>query len=467
MPNKHTDDGLPLIVLVDDDPDIVALASRFLEQGGYASEAFSDAESCLSGFSRLMPDVVCLDLGLPGMDGMETLKRIKDLEPHLPVVMLTADNTVHSAVQAMQEGAYDYLVKPIDRGKFLTTIKNAVDRSRMSLRLAQLEREAEGRGYPGIIGETPPMRVLFRHLDRLAASDVSVLIHGESGVGKELVARAIHEQGGRKRSPFVALNCAAIPENLQESELFGHERGAFTGATDRRVGRFEQANRGTLFLDEVAELSLGLQAKLLRVLQERTFQRVGGATDIKSDFRLLAATHRNLSDEVAAGRFREDLFFRIAVFELEVPPLRERADDIPRLIARLMSEITGGRTVTIHPDAVAHLKAYSWPGNVRELSNAIQRAWVASSGQEITVDDLPDRVRSAPSTVPASQPATPQAISADSPSEITAVGTLENLERLAIERALVRHDGNLSEVGRQLGIGRTTLYRKLKQFGLR
>jgi DNA-binding NtrC family response regulator len=464
MPSHNQARSRPVVVIVDDDPDMISLISRFLAQAGYAVETFGDAESCLAGFSRLIPEAVCLDLMLPGLGGLETLKRIKDLEPHLPVVILTADNAVDSAVRAMQEGAYDYLVKPIDRTKLVTTIKNAVERSRMSLRLVQLEREVEGRGFPGIIGDTPRMRELFRQMDRLAASDVSVLIHGESGTGKELVAKAIHLQSGRRRGAFVALNCAAIPETLQESELFGHERGAFTGAMERRVGRFEQANRGTLFLDEVAELSPGLQSKLLRALQERTFQRLGGSVDIRSDFRLIAATHRNLSDEVDAGRFRQDLFFRIAVFELEVPALRDRRDDIPMLASTLLRQIADGRSVTIAPDALERFRNYPWPGNVRELSNAIQRAWVASDGTRITVADLPERVRDGSAGAPPPRESGTASVAAD---PIAPIGTLEEMERIAIQQALARHSGNLSEAGRQLGIGRTTLYRKLKQFGLR
>ena len=455
----------PVVMVVDDDPSVVTLLDRLLDRAGYQVEAFADAESCLQGLGRILPDAICLDLNLPGMGGVETLQRIKALEPFLPVVILTADDSVHSAVRAMQEGAYDYLVKPIDRAKLVTTVKNAVDRSKMSMRLAQLEREVEGRGYPGIIGSAPAMMALFRQMDRLAASDVSVLVHGESGTGKELVARAIHRQSGRKGAAFVALNCAAIPESLQESELFGHERGAFTGATDRRIGRFEQAHRGTLFLDEVAELSLGLQAKLLRVLQDRSFQRVGGSSDIKSDFRLLAATHRNLADEVKAGRFREDLFFRIAVFELSLPALRDRREDIPALAATLLAEASGRRNVEIDGPALAVLTAYGWPGNVRELSNAMQRALVASNGRRITTEDLPDRVRA---SKPIEAETSPQPDRADlSPPELTFTGTLEDLERAAIEQALVRHNGNLVKVVQQLGIGRTTLFRKLKQYRLR
>ena len=257
----------PLVLVVDDDPDVRRLVRLFLESDGYATEAFGDAESCLAGLGRLLPDAVCLDLNLPGLGGIETLERIKALEPRLPVIILTANTEVDTVVTAMQRGAYDYLVKPFDRSKLLTTVRNAVERARMAVRLAALEREARGEGYPGIIGRSTAMRDLFRQLDRVSSSDITTLIFGESGSGKELVARAIHEHSGRGAGPFVALNCAAIPETLQESELFGHERGAFTGALERRIGRFEQANRGTLFLDEVGELSQSLQAKLLRVLQ--------------------------------------------------------------------------------------------------------------------------------------------------------------------------------------------------------
>jgi DNA-binding NtrC family response regulator len=381
----------------------------------------------------------------------------------------------------MQRDAYDYLVKPIDRTKLVTTIRNAVEKSDMEVRLVQLQREAEGQGYPNIVGEAPPMRELFRQLDRVAPSDVSVLIHGKSGTGKELVARALHANSGWREGPFVALNCAAIPETLQESELFGHEMGAFTGATSRKMGRFEEAHQGTLFLDEVAELSLSLQAKLLRVLQERVLRRLGGDGDIPSNFRLLAATHRDLAQEVKEGRFREDLFFRIAVFDLDVPSLSERKGDIPLLVEKFVSDFGGGRPIEMAPETMDILMGYDWPGNIRELQNAIQRAVVAGDLEFLRPADLPPRIieqasaanRVSPPAVQGSesqnsqpQPSTTVPPSAGMTASPAKIRSLTELEKEAIEEAWRVTDGNLSEMARQLGLGRTTLYRKIKKYGI-
>ena len=328
----------PVVVLVDDDAAFLQAATRWLEKENFVIRTFATAAACLEGLERTLPDVLCLDIQMPDLDGMEALERVLSVHPDLPVLMLTAETSVLTVVEAMKRGAYDYLSKPLDRTRLVTAIRNAAERHQLALRLVELEREARGGTFDGIIGRSTAMRGLFRQLDRVARADISVLIHGESGTGKELVAAALHQRSARSKGPFVAINCAAIPESLQESELFGHEKGAFTGALTRHLGRFEQANGGTLFLDEVGELSLGLQAKLLRVLQERRFHRVGGAAETHSDFRVVAASHKDLRDEVAAHRFREDLYFRLAVFDLEVPPLREREGDIPILTAYLLDQ---------------------------------------------------------------------------------------------------------------------------------
>jgi DNA-binding NtrC family response regulator len=446
-----------LVLVVDDDPTLRMLVSRGLARDGRVVEAVADGEECLAILARSLPETVILDLAMPGIGGMETLKRLRAHHPYLPVIVLTADREVSTAVEATRLGAFDYLVKPIDRTELLTTVKNALERYSMRVRLAQLEREVEGRGYAGIVGQSPPMKELFRQMDRVAASDISILIHGESGTGKELVARALHRSSGRRDGPFVPLNCAAIPETLQESELFGHERGAFTGATARRVGRFEEADGGTLFLDEVAELSLSAQAKLLRVLQDRSFRRLGASGEVRSDFRLIAATHRDLDEQVKAGRFRGDLYFRVAVLELAIPPLRRRQGDIPLLVERFLQDAAdehGRGEVRVSAEALAALEAYPWPGNVRELENAVRRAAVVCEGGVLAPRDLPARVLEGGERRPANR--------ADE-----APQTLEDIERAAILGAIERTGGNLSEVGRQLGIGRTTLYRKLKKYDIR
>ncbi len=481
QPKSTSQDTKGLVLLVDDDILLSELQQRWLQAEGFDVRIAPDGEASLEALATSLPDAVCLDLVMPGIDGFETLERIKSHHPLLPVIVMTAQTGAEFAVRAMKAGAYDYLVKPVDQAKFVAEVTHAVERSRMSVRLAQLEREAAGRGYPGIVGQSRHIRELFRRLDRISASDITVLIHGENGTGKELVARAIHTQSSRCAAPFVAVSCAAIPESLQESELFGHEKGAFTGATARRAGCFERADGGTLFLDEIGELSASLQAKLLRVLQERTFLRVGGSTEIRSDFRLIVATHRDLAAEVRNGSFREDLFFRIAVMELEVPPLRARRDDIPLLATHFLAHAAGKRSkpLSIEPEAMRRLASYAWPGNVRELQNAVERAVVEAEGPAIRLRDLPRRVRDGGADVPASGPtdaaeanALRQTVPPGQPPTDMAAGavgprTLEGIERDAIAESLERHDGNVARVVRELGIGRTTLYRKIKKYGLR
>jgi len=420
---------------------------------------------------------------MPGLGGLETLVQIHARHRLLPVIILTADTAVDSVVKAMREGAYDYLVKPVDLTALTTRIRNAVERSSMSVRLLELERELDQDGYPGFVGNSAPMKTLFRRMDRLAASDVTVLIHGESGTGKELVARAIHQESGRRGGAFVALNCAAIPESLQESELFGHEKGAFTGAAEQRKGRFEQADQGTLLLDEIGELSLSLQAKLLRVIQERSFQRIGGSAEIRSDFRLLAATHRDLRKEVEAGKFREDLYFRVAVVELEVPPLRERNDDVRLLAEYFLAELNrqNGSELSLSPDTLDAFASYRWPGNVRELKNVLQRAVVFSENDLINPEDLPEEIRKAPFTPPPDSGRKRNSLAAprgrafgehtndgDVPRDVPLDSlNLEVSERITISRALEATGGNVPEASRRLGISKPTLYRKLKKYGLR
>jgi DNA-binding NtrC family response regulator len=395
---------------------------------------------------------------MPGFGGMNTLEQVHEHNPMLPVIVLTADDAVDSVVKAMRLGARDYLTKPLDQTKLITTMANAIEVGRLAMRVSQLEREVEGRGYPGIVGSSAPMKAVFRQLDRLCVSDVTVLIHGESGTGKELIARAIHDNGSRSRGPFVAVNLAAVPETLMESELFGHEKGAFTGAINRRIGRFEEANRGTLFLDEVGELSPQVQVKLLRVLQERTFQRVGGSAKLSSDFRLLTASHRDLEEEVRQGRFRQDLFFRFAVFELDLPPLRHRKEDIPQLAKAFLRQHGERQVESVTAAAQQILQSYDWPGNIRELQNVIQRALVVCDGKEIRAEDLPERICCA---APASEP-----VEVATEPEESNDTTLEDYSRRLLLSALTKHEGNASAAMRELNIGRTRFYRMLKKFGL-
>ena len=467
------------VLLIDDDESLAALVRRYLELSGWSVEVADDGASGLAALERSVPGAVLLDLHLPDLDGLEVLDRLRRHHRHLPVIMLTADSQVDSVVTAMQRGALDYLTKPVDRIKLRTTVGNALEHGRLTVRLAQLEREVQDEGFGAILGRSEPMRELFRRMERISASEISALIFGESGTGKELVARALHDQSSRRRNAFVALNCAAIPESIQESELFGHEKGAFTGADRRRAGRFEQAHGGTLFLDEVAELSPPLQAKLLRVLQEKSFHRLGGDREVRSDFRLLAASHKDLGEEVAGGRFREDLFYRIAVFELRVPPLRDRGGDIRLLARRFLEEQTEGEPPVLSVETLQILEEYSWPGNVRELLNAVQHALVVQTGDRIQRRDLPRRILDAlERPLAAEAAAAPSAPSAGAspraPPEPLAIPqlkeqahTLGELEELAIRAALERNGGNISAAIRELGIGRATLYRKLSKYGIR
>jgi DNA-binding NtrC family response regulator len=474
-----------------------------LTRAGHHVEVAATASECLTRLDQTFPDFVLLDLDLPDGSGVELIREIRVKYPRVAVVVLTERAEISSVVGSMQAGAFDYLVKPADEAKLLTVARNAIAFQRLNTRVVSLEREVKGQGFAGIIGQSQAMKALYRQLDRVAGSDATVLIHGESGAGKELVARAIHEHSNRRDGPFVALNCAAIPETLQESELFGHEKGAFTGATERRIGRFEQANGGTILFDEVGELSASLQAKLLRVLQERTFSRVGGSKDIESDVRLLAATHRNLDREVESGRFRADLYYRIAVVELAIPPLRDREGDVALLAHMFLEEYdaAAGRSAFRSFDlaALRTVVDYPWPGNVRELQNAMQRASVLAEGDLIHLDDLPSPVRKHGlgmdhepdlegyadllgqnahrlETVPDPKADGRDLGDSERPMVSTAASNpllgptvrpgmkLKEIEHAVISEVLSRHVGNVSATARELGISRSVLYRKLRRY---
>ncbi|MCO4747821.1 MAG: sigma-54-dependent Fis family transcriptional regulator [Proteobacteria bacterium] len=455
------------VLVIDDDPSLGRLLAHWLRRDGHKVLAAETAAEGLAALSRTLPDAILLDINLPDADGVELLAEIKARHPRTPVVMMTVDADVDMVVRCMQRGAFDYVPKPIDRVKMFTTIRNAVEKAKTDLRIVQLEREAEGQGYPGMIGQTPAMRDLFRQMDRVAPNDITILIRGESGTGKELVAAGIHAASARQGRPFVAVNCAAIPETLQESELFGHEKGAFTGADQQRTGRFEQAHEGTLFLDEVAELSLPLQASLLRAVQEQSFYRVGGSSMVEVNVRILAATHRDLRAMVQEGLFREDLYYRLAVFELLVPPLRDRQGDVMRLAQTFLDEVGsryGTGPLTFDPACAARIGAYHWPGNVRELRNAMERAAVLAQAGVVHIHDLPPSMTQEQPRLASSVAAVPEA---EVPVPLEAPTRLSDIEKAAILSALEDSRGNVSEVVRTLGIPRTTLYRRLREYGLR
>jgi len=444
--------------LVDDDAAIRELLTFIVSSAGYRTDAFSSGREVLA-CAEPPPDAVLLDLMMPEVDGEAVLKELKRRHPTLPVIILTADTDVRRAVDVTKAGAYDYLTKPVDQERLLTTLGRALSHRDLEKEVARLKEELGERfGLHRIVGSSAAMRRVYSQVERVLASDITVFVHGESGTGKELVAKAIHYGSQRSEGPFVDVNCAAIPEGLQESELFGHEKGAFTGAIASHPGKFEQAQGGTVFLDEVGEMSPAAQARLLRVLQERTTQRVGGTRKIDLDVRVGSASNRDLSQMVSEGRFRQDLYYRLVVFPIELPPLRERREDIPLLVEHFLAKHArdAGRRVTrVAPAALDRLAAHSWPGNVRELENVIHRSLLVSEGSELKASDLP------PDLVRAASPGTPEPPVGDG------TQTLEELERIAIERAVAAADGNLSDAARRLGIGRSTLYRKLEQYGLK
>jgi len=454
------------ILVVDDDPAQCRIVSFWLEKAGFSPTAYHSGEDGLAALRQTAPDAVLLDLGLPGISGLETLEVIRRRNPHLPVIILTADDNVETVVEAMQRKATDYLVKPLEQQRLVLSTQNAVEHYRMTLRLKGLEHATEAGGFGAIVGASPPMRELYQRIERVAPTDVTVLIRGESGTGKELVARALHDHGARAGKPFVAINCAAVPETMQESELFGHERGAFTGAAQRHLGRFEQADGGTLFLDEVGELSAPLQAKLLRAIQERSFYRVGGTREIKVDVRLVAATHRDLREEVSQARFREDLYYRLAVYELLLPPLRDRGADIDQLVRRFAEHYGPGlnRQARFERSALEAMRQYRWPGNIRELQNVVQQALLNSHDDLIRASDLPAYVAARQAPIVAAAPAGSAGPTSVPPIPVM---SLEALERGAIAASMERHEGRAADVIAELEIPRTTLYRKLKLYGLK
>jgi len=399
-------------------------------------------------------DAVLMDVRMARMDGMEAFSRIHALKPALPVVIMTAYSSVDDAVEAMKKGAHDYLTKPLNFDRLRLTLTRALDHHQVEEQRQQVQA-GENKGHPlrsSIVGKSPPMQELLEMISYVATTEATVLITGESGTGKELVAAALHENSDRHDGPFVKVNCAALADTLLESELFGHEKGAFTGADRRREGKFVQADRGTLFLDEIGETTQAMQVKLLRVLQEHELQRVGGEDTIKVDVRILAATNRDLASEVKAGNFREDLYYRLNVVTLAVPPLRERRGDIPLLIDYFVQKFAekNRRTVeSVTPRCMELLVSYGWPGNVRELENAIERGVILMRGDQLSEKSLPLPIQKQ-----------------EREGEIVAPSSLQEAERLLILQTLEESGGNKSEAARRLGITRKTLQNKLQRYDL-
>ncbi len=446
----------PLILIVDDDRGHRTMLRAVLAEAGYQTLEADDGDTAVERVKSRAFDLVLLDLKMARMGGIEALDAIKQLRFELPVVLMTAYASVETAVEAMRKGAFDYVTKPVDVEELKLTINKALEFERLQGENALLrERLGERFDLSGIIGQSRPMRELFETLALVAPSEATVLITGESGTGKELIANAIHESSARKDGPFVKVNCAALHENLLESELFGHERGAFTGATDLRKGRFELAHRGTLFLDEIGDMSLPTQAKILRVLQEGEFERLGGTQTLMTDVRLVAATHRNLEEMAGEGTFRQDLFYRLSVVPVHLPPLRERPDDLPLLaehFLRRYAEKNRKGVRGFHPQVLDLLARHTWPGNIRELENTVERAVILCQGDRITSHDLPASIRGAECSPTHSLP---------SPSGLS----LKDAERDLILNTLADNEGNRTRTAEILGISRQTLITRLKEYG--
>ncbi|HEY3500861.1 MAG TPA: sigma-54 dependent transcriptional regulator [Polyangiaceae bacterium] len=454
-----------VVALVEDDPVARKLTKAWLEGAGYVVTEYASAQA-IRDYSGPLPTAACIDLGLEGASGFDVMSYLRERDPELPAIVVTAERAVDTAVAAMRAGAYDYLTKPVDRDRLLHSVRRACERRRLVDRVKNLQSVlGDGPVLDAIVGVAPPVRELSRQVERILESDVAVCLLGESGTGKELVARAIHKGGPRQSGPFVAINCAAIPASLQESELFGHERGAFTGATQTRLGCFERARGGTLLLDEVGEMSPATQAVLLRTLQERTVRRVGGGQEIPVDVRIICATHRDLRSEVDAGRFREDLYFRLVVYPIRLPPLRERLEDIPLLAGHFLDKLrvrSGHGVKRVSARALELLSQHSWPGNVRELENVMHRSVLACRGEEIDERDIPpdlrpDEARPQPARRPSEDPIL---------GEEGDVLTLRELEQRAIKKALKLTRGSVGRAAKLLGIGRATLYRRLAELDL-
>ncbi len=454
------------ILIVDDEQPIRRILAMVLQEHRHRVTGAGSGEEALACFPEVKPDLVLLDLKLPGIDGLETLQRLRVLNPRLDVVMMTAHGTISSAVEAMRRGACDYVTKPFDNDELLMIVDRALELRRLSAEVESLREDLETRyGFGEIVGISREIQEVFRLLTKVVRVDVTVLVTGESGTGKELVARAIHRRSQRSQGPFVAVNCSAIPQTLVESEFFGHEKGAFTDAREAHPGRFEQADGGSLFLDEVGDLAPDAQAKLLRVLQEKQIQRLGARAPRSVDVRVIAATNKDLEKEAREGRFREDLFWRLNVVHTRLPPLRERRADLPILIDHFLGRFNRELGLAVHamaPEARQLLCEYEWPGNVRELENTICRAMILCEGDVLTLSDLPGRVRGESME---RTPASPSDLSRLTLTDAVSQAT-ERLEKIMILSRLAEHQGSRTATAESLGVSRKTLFNKMRQYGL-
>jgi two-component system nitrogen regulation response regulator GlnG len=474
------------LLLIDDETDVQYSFQRIFDSPEIELTTTSSGEEGLKLIPKLKPDLVIMDIRMGGMNGLETLRRIRQMDSKLLVILMTAYGTTQTAIEAMKLGAYDYLLKPFDVPKLKDIIANALKAAHDMKQVVSYQPLLESEDYElGIVGRSEAMQQVFKLIGQLAATDATALITGESGTGKELVARAIYHHSDRSTQPFLAVNCAAIPEQLLESELFGHERGAFTGATLQRIGKFEQCNAGTIFLDEIGDMTPATQTKILRVLQSGTFERVGGNVPIKVDVRVIAATNKPLEEAVAARQFREDLFYRLNVVRIHIPPLRERREDVRLLVNYFLKRF--GREQQTSPKSISTgvikaLEQYHWPGNVRELENVIRRALVVAKGDAILLSDLPPEIPGQSSTASVAAPASAPAAATGEPAVTDVVSLARRLfqwarkdpklkiiptvERELVLQSLKETNGNQLQAAKLLGITRATLRKRIEKFGI-
>ncbi|MBO5692001.1 MAG: sigma-54-dependent Fis family transcriptional regulator [Spirochaetaceae bacterium] len=442
------------ILIIDDEKNIREGLSAALELDGYSVKLAANGAEGLALIEKGDIDLVITDLRMPGISGEEVLAKVRGESPGIPVIVLTGHGSIDTAVDAMRNGAYDFLTKPLSLDRLSLIVKRALAGRELEIRHSSLQQELDAKAsFESIIGKSTEMQRIFQMVRKAADAKASVLITGESGTGKELIANALHNLSPRKNNPFIKVHCAALSETLLESELFGHEKGAFTGAASRKRGRFELANTGSIFLDEIGEINQNVQIKILRVLQDKRFERVGGEETLEVDVRVIAATNRNLVEEIAQGRFREDLFYRLNVVHIQVPPLRDRKDDIPLMLNAFLDEFNreNNKSITgFDSRSRSALYKYDWPGNIRQLRNCVESAVVMCSGNEITLEDLPPTVRGA----------------AESNVIQVPMGvTMAEAEKIIIQQNLASNQGNKTKTADILGIGRKTLHRKLEEYG--
>jgi nitrogen regulation protein NR(I) len=465
------------VLIVDDDSQLRQSFARLLGEEGYEVRVASSGENGISAIKEKLPDLVVMDVRMPGMDGLEALQRIQDIDSKLPVVIMTAFGTTETAIEATKQGAFDYVLKPFDVSDMLKIIAQAVEAGRMMHQHVQMGAAPETVGSDVIVGKSPSMQTVYKAIGRVAPTDATVLIRGESGTGKELVARAIYQHSQRANKPFLIINCVAIPETLLESELFGYERGAFTGASSRRLGKFEQANGGTVFLDEIGDMPLSIQAKILRLLQERSIERLGGQHTIDVDVRIIAATNRDLESAIEEGRFREDLYYRLKVVAIELPTLRERKEDIPLLTDYFLTRFSREMNMQnpgISKDACREIGNHFWPGNVRELGNAIKKALIFSRGYPIQAGDIRQVIagesrgedNAAVDDLEAAGRSWIRKMLSSEQSQDMFNYLMDHFGRMVVAEALNLTGGNRSRAAKLLGMSRPTLQARIERYNL-